>query len=166
MRSGFRCASALAKCPPRECPTSAMRLPVRRWRRSTRSSSRFSARSEQSTLAEDVGGAGVVAHPLQPFAHDPERGVAGQEARDEDHRLAVAARDARPAVHGVHEQPGELRLPAQLAKWRPHQRRCRTSSEGPGGGVGSKDGTAAADMWRSIPDRDVSPTPTWIEDAP
>ena len=50
VRSGRRCARALAKCPPRECPSSVTGRPVSAWMAPSRSSSRASARSEQSTL--------------------------------------------------------------------------------------------------------------------
>ena len=50
-RSGRRWASALAKCAPREWPTSATFPPDCAQMSSSRSSSRSTARSEQSTLA-------------------------------------------------------------------------------------------------------------------
>jgi hypothetical protein len=56
--SGRRAAKALAKCAPRLWPISATRRPPRSAIVSTRPSSAFSARSEQSTLARMPAGWG------------------------------------------------------------------------------------------------------------
>jgi hypothetical protein len=50
VHSGRQWASALAKCAPREWPTRATRRPIAAWMPRSRSSSRWSARSEQSTF--------------------------------------------------------------------------------------------------------------------
>ena len=62
----------------------------------------------------DAGAVWRVAHPLEPAGHHGHRRVPGEEAGDQHHRAAVAARDAPARVDGVEHQPPELRLPAQL----------------------------------------------------
>jgi hypothetical protein len=67
-------------------------------------------------VAANAGLVRLVADPAEPAPHHREGGVAGQEARDEEHRRAVPAAQAlAPEDRGDHK-PGELQLPAQLAE--------------------------------------------------
>ena len=66
-------------------------------------------------VERDAGPARRVPEPAQPAGHRRHRLVAGQEARDEQHRRAVAARQVAAAPDRVGEQPGQLGLPADLA---------------------------------------------------
>jgi len=88
-------------------------------------------------VRDDSAGMGAVSNPAQPVPHDLKRGIAGQEARDGQHRRAVAARHALAAVDGIHDKPSELELPAHLgeviappALGRRGRRRLRLGIEG------------------------------------
>ena len=56
----------------------------------------------------------AMTHPPQPVSHHGQRRVPSQDSRDQQHGTAVAAHDALSAENRVHQQPYQLRLPAQL----------------------------------------------------
>ena len=66
----------------------------------------------------DPGAARVVAVLAQPVGHRREAAVAGQEAGDQHHRAAFAARDAVAAEHRAAAQLGQLEPEARLAPQR------------------------------------------------
>ena len=138
-RSGRRWPSAFAKCPPRLWPIRAICRPASSAIRSARSLERVERAVRAADVPGDAGAVRPVAHPLEPAGHHRHRRVPGEEAGDQHHRAAVAARDALARVDGVDHQPPELRLPAQLGAVVPPPvaRRIGRGGRGRGGVEGS-----------------------------
>ena len=63
-------------------------------------------------VGDKAGEAGPIAEPPQPRRDDSEGLIAGQKARHQDDRPAVAVRDAYPVPHRVGEQASQLEAPA------------------------------------------------------
>src|SRR3954471_22824046 len=63
----------------------------------------------------DAGALRVVPGAAQPLRHQAERVVAGEEARDQQHRLAAGVLDALTAVHAAAEQRGGFETETALA---------------------------------------------------